>query len=94
MNAIPTASTEKLGRQFHDWLDGTEMPGRTLAYLKTGFLPAVFDSNADVEGVAEMQAQWAQWEAGKANPTTVLEHLRDAGLDRFLSDLAAASPDE
>lgn len=94
MNAIPTASAEKLGRQFHDWIDGTEMPGRTLAYLKTGFLPAVFEENSEVEGVAEMQAQWAQWEAGKANPTAVLEHLRDAGLESFLSDLAAASPGE
>jgi hypothetical protein len=94
MDGIPTASADKLGRQFHDWLDGTEMPGRTLAYLKTGFLPAVFDSNAEVEGVAAMQALWAHWEAGKANPTAVLEQLRDAGLDTFLSDLATASPDE
>lgn len=94
MDGLPTASADKLSRQFHDWLEGTEMPGRTLAYLKTGFLPSVFDSNAEVEGVAAMQALWDQWEAGKVNPTTVLEQLRDAGLDTFLSDLAAASPDE
>jgi len=64
------------------------MPGRTMSYLKTGYLPEVLEGAKEADGVTAMLEAWAVWEAGETNPAAVLEALRDEGLEAVLSDLA------
>lgn len=92
MDDRPPVSPEKLLHQFRDWLDDTEMPGRTMSYLKTGFLPELLQENIDVEGVVSMIEAWEGWEQGKTHPTAVLEALRDSGIEPLLSSLGAGAP--
>ena len=90
MDDRPPPSPEKLLRQFEDWLSGEELPGRTMSYLKTGFLPELLEGEHAAEGVEAMRASWASWEAGTTDPTAVLEVLRDDGLEPLLVRLAGA----
>lgn len=87
MEQRPAPSPSKLKNQFDDWLDETELPGRTLAYLKTGFLPEVLAENESDLTVAMLEA-WAGWEKGTTEPQVVLESLRDQGLGDFLEELS------
>jgi len=84
----PAPSPSKLKNQFDDWLDETELPGRTLAYLKTGFLPQLLTEN-ESEETAAMLETWAGWESGVTEPQAVCEALRDQGLADFLTELSA-----
>lgn len=88
MDERPAPSPSKLKSQFDDWLNETELPGRTLAYLKTGFLPEVLTENSS-DDTAAMLETWAGWEKGDTEPQAVLEALRDQGLGNFLSELSA-----
>lgn len=88
MDERPAPSPSKLLNQFEDWKNETELPGRTLAYLKTGFLPEVLAENESASVTAMMDA-WGQWEAGKTDPQAVLEVLRDQGLGDLLAELSA-----
>lgn len=83
----PAPSPAKLLSQFNDWVEETEMPGRTMSYLKTGFLPEVL---ADQEGdnVAAMLDSWAGWEKGDTRPEIVLAALGDNGLVELLTGLS------
>lgn len=74
--------------QFEDWLNETELPGRTLSNLKTGFLPDLLSEN-ESETTTAMLETWAGWEKGITEPQAVLEALRDQGLGDFLSELSA-----
>ena len=91
MEDRPAPAPEKLRRQFQDWVDGTELPGRTVSYLKTGFLDELLDQRPDSDAKATMQAAWAEWEAGTTTPAHVLEVLRDQGVDDMLAELADAT---
>lgn len=71
-------------------MSGNEMPGRTMSYLKTGFLPEVLAEQTSTDGVEDMLSAWQEWEAGTTNPAAVLEALRDAGLESFLGALTEA----
>ncbi len=88
MEERPPPSPAKLRNQFQDWVSETEMPGRTMSYLKTGYLPEILEAQAEVDGVAEMLEAWATWEAGTTDPAIVLEVLKDRGLDALLAGLA------
>lgn len=88
MEDRPAPSPAKLLSQFNDWVEETELPGRTLSYLKTGFLPEVLAEN-ESETTTAMLEEWSHWEAGKTNPQAVLEALRDHGLADLLSELSA-----
>jgi len=90
MDERPAASPAKLLSQFEDWTAGNEMPGRTMSYLKTGFLPDVLEDAKAAEGVEEMLDAWQKWEKGITNPEAVLEALRDAGLETVLASLSAS----
>lgn len=88
MDERPPPSPEKLLNQFQDWASETELPGRTMSYLKTGFLPEVLAEQSEVEGVAEMVESWATWEAGKTDPAVVLAVLQERGIEALLAGLA------
>ena len=88
MDERPPPSPEKLLRQFADWREGEEMPGRTMSYLKTGFLPEILaELDPDTDGLGAMTAAWEQWESGDTDPTAVLDVLRDNGLEALLGGL-------
>jgi len=88
MDERPPPSAAKLLTQFEDWSSGTEMPGRTMSYLKTGYLPDVLAEQTSIDGVEDMLTAWQDWEAGTTNPEAVLVALRDAGLESLLVALA------
>lgn len=83
----PAPSPEKLLNQFNDWEGETELPGRTMSYLKTGFLPEVL-AEQDGDNIAAMLDSWAGWEKGDTRPEVVLAFLKDNGIVELLTDLA------
>ncbi len=83
----PAPAPAKLLDQFNDWVSETEMPGRTMSYLKTGFLPEVL-ADQDGAAVTTMLESWEGWEKGKTRPEIVLEVLKENGLADLLSELA------
>lgn len=87
MEDRPPPSATKLLGQFRDWVGGTEQPGRTMSYLKTGYLPEVLDATESATVPSIMEA-WNLWERGETNPTSVLESMRDQGLEALLVELA------
>ena len=89
MDPRPPVSPAKLLNQFNDWIEETEMPGRTMAYLKTGMLHEVLGEHADDAGVSGMLEAWALWEKGAVGPAPTLEALRDHGLVDFLISLSS-----
>lgn len=91
MDERPPVSPEKLLRQFHDWAEGTELPGRTMSYLKTGSLPELLTDHIDVEEVPRMIEVWDVWEHGKIDPGAVLEALRDSGIEGLLVSVVAGA---
>lgn len=88
MEERPAPSPAKLLNQFNDWVSETEMPGRTMSYLKTGFLPEVLAEN-ESDAVTVMLESWSGWERGKTRPEIVLETLRENGLAELLTTLAS-----
>ncbi len=87
----PAPSPAKLLGQFNDWVAETEMPGRTMSYLKTGFLPemlaAKMESTNGDDKIAAMLESWVGWEKGKTRPEIVLAVLKDQGLVELLTEL-------
>ena len=63
------------------------MPGRTMAYLKTGFLPEVL-AQQESDAISTMIESWEGWEKGNTRPEVVLEVLKEKGLADLLSELA------
>ena len=89
MEERPAPSPQKLRTQFKDWESGDELPGRTLAYLKTGFLPEVLAELDSTEALGEIQQAWEQWERGITEPEEVLDVLKTQGLGAILAELAS-----
>lgn len=83
----PAPSPSKLLTQFNDWVNETEMPGRTMSYLKTGYLPGIL-AEQDSEAVTTMIESWTGWEKGNTRPEIVLEVLKEQGLAELLAELA------
>lgn len=88
MEERPAPSPAKLLNQFNDWAGETEMPGRTMSYLKTGFLPEVLAENSS-DSVEKMLESWEGWEKGKTRPEVVLEVLKEQGVVELLTKLSA-----
>jgi hypothetical protein len=87
MEERPAPSPAKLLNQFNDWVAETEMPGRTMAYLKTGFLHEVLaEQGTDVS--AAMIESWTGWEKGDTRPEIVLGDLQELGLVSLLTELS------
>lgn len=87
MPAKPSPSPEKLRSQFNDWIEGTELPGRTMSYLKTGFLDELLSARSEEDEVAPMLDAWSQWERAKLGPAEVLDVLKSNNIDGFLTNL-------
>lgn len=86
MDTRPPISPSKLLHQYNDWVEQTELPGRTMAYLKTGMLHEVLAADESDAATAMLEA-WEQWEKGDVGPTPTLEALRDNGVADLLSAL-------
>jgi hypothetical protein len=89
MEDRPPASAAKLLNQFNDWVAETEMPGRTMAYLKTGMLHEVLAAQADAPNVSAMIESWNGWEKGGVRPEVVLEVLSAEGIVDLLMSLSS-----
>jgi hypothetical protein len=81
----PAPDPAKLLSQWDDWARGDELPGRTMANLKTGEARQLLD----VIGAehAELLEVWQGWEKGRTVPADVLIALRDAGFRELLVSL-------
>lgn len=88
MDERPPISPAKLLHQYNDWVEGTEMPGRTMAYLKTGMMHEVLAGD-EGEPAAAMLAVWEQWEKGAVGPAPTLESLKENGVVELLTALAS-----
>lgn len=88
MDERPPISPSKLLHQFNDWIAETEMPGRTMAYLKTGMLHEVLADDGGEAALAMLDV-WQKWEKGKVGPLDTLQALRDEGLIDVLTSLSA-----
>ncbi len=77
----------KISSHLDDWRSGAQLPGRTMAFLKTAGLPDWLAS-LDSEAAASMLAAWAPWEKAKAAPGDVLAALVECGIDDLLAHAA------
>ena len=84
----PAPSPAKLLDQFNDWAAGTELPGRTMAYLKTGHLPDVLADLGSDEALSMLES-WNGWEKGTTRPEIVLEALKEHGIVEVLTAMSA-----
>jgi hypothetical protein len=81
----PAPDPAKLLSQWDDWERGDELPGRTMANLKTGEARQLLE--ADGEQHAALLEAWQGWEKGRTVPADVLAALRDGGFRDVLSTL-------
>lgn len=79
----PPPEPAKLLHQWDAWERGDELPGRTMANLKTGEARSLLEAAGD-ESVALLTA-WTQWEKGQRVPVDVLAALKEGGMRNFLS---------
>ena len=83
----PPADPVKLLSAWDAWERGDEMPGRTMANLKTGHARALLEAGG--EATATLLDVWMRWEKGRAVPAEVLAALRDGGMRDVLASHAA-----
>jgi hypothetical protein len=81
----PAPDPSKLLSQWDDWERGDELPGRTMANLKTGEAKQLLEVVGD--HTAALLDVWQGWEKGRTVPVDVLDALRDAGFRAFLVGL-------
>lgn len=79
----PPPEPAKLLNQWDAWERGDELPGRTMANLKTGEARALLEGGA--EESAELLAAWTRWEKGQSVPSEVLAALKETGMRAFLA---------
>lgn len=90
----PPPDLAKIFEHWKIWAAGDELPGRTMANLKTDGLA---DLLAAGDAPVELSGPWSAWENGRTGPTEVLAALDGAGLtrwlaDRSITDLAGGEP--
>ena len=87
----PPIDPAKLLAHLHDWQRGDQLPGRTMAYLKTAQLPLWLADRAAAgdERAGALLEAWTPWEKAKAGPLEVLEALVAGGIDDLLAGAAA-----
>ena len=79
----PPPEPAKLLNQWDAWERGDELPGRTMANLKTGEARVLLEAAGD--GSAELLTAWQRWEKGQSVPTEVLAALKAGGMRDFLA---------
>lgn len=90
MDERPAPAPRKLLDQFNEWVNDVELPGRTMANLKTGFLPDILSELEPTEQITAMLEIWGGWEKGRVGPEEVLGVLKEQGINDVLSELASA----
>jgi hypothetical protein len=86
MTDRPATDPAKLLSQWDDWAGGEELPGRTMANLKTGGARDLLEAGGDT--AAALLEVWQGWEKGRTVPADVLIALRDGGFREMLAALA------
>jgi len=79
----PPPEPAKLLHQWDAWERGDELPGRTMANLKTGDARALLEAAG--EDAAPLLTAWTRWEKGQSVPPDVLAALKEGGMRDFLS---------
>lgn len=79
----PPPEPAKLLSQWDAWERGDELPGRTMANLKTGEARVLLEAAG--EESAELLAAWNRWEKGQSVPSEVLSILKSGGMRDFLA---------
>ena len=79
----PPPEPAKLLSQWEACERGNELPGRTMANLKTGEARVLLEAAG--EEAAEMLAAWTRWEKGQSVPAEVLSALKEGGMRDFLA---------
>jgi hypothetical protein len=85
MSERPATDPAKLLSQWDDWARGDELPGRTMANLKTGGAREILDAGGDT--AAPLLETWLGWEKGRTVPADVLAALRDGGFRDLIAGL-------
>jgi len=78
----PPPEPAKLLSQWEAWERGDELPGRTMANLKTGHAKTLLEAAGDE--CADLLAAWTRWEKGQSVPIEVLGVLKQGGMRDFL----------
>lgn len=79
----PPPEPAKLLSQWDAWERGDELPGRTMANLKTGEARVLLEAAG--EESTELLAAWNRWEKGQSVPSEVLSILKSGGMRDFLA---------
>ncbi len=79
----PPPEPAKLLHQWDAWEQGDELPGRTMANLKTGEARSLLEAAGDES--ATLLGAWTRWEKGQSVPTEVLAVLKEGGMREFLA---------
>lgn len=79
----PPPEPAKLLNQWDAWERGDELPGRTMANLKTGEARVLLEGGG--EASADLLAAWTRWEKGQSVPAEVLAALKEGGMRDFLA---------
>ena len=79
----PAPEPAKMLNQWDAWERGDELPGRTMANLKTGEVKELLEAGGDE--TAELLVAWSRWEKGQSVPAEVLGVLKAGGMREFLA---------
>lgn len=83
----PAPDPTKLLSQWEAFTSGDELPGRTMANLKTGEVRQLLEAGGDA--TAALLEVWMGWEKGRTLPADTLTALDGAGLGGLLTSLSA-----
>jgi hypothetical protein len=86
MTVRPPPDPTKLLSAWDAWERGEELPGRSLANLKTGGMRALLEVS---ETGAPILEAWMKWEKAQLLPADALAAMRDAGIRQLIADLAS-----
>ena len=87
----PLPDPAKLRADVEAWARGEQLPGRTMANLKTGGLRTILEAIAatpdepSAAAASEALAVWMQWEKAKLVPLEALVGMDGAGLGDVLA---------
>ena len=89
MTERPPPDPGRLLSAWDAWERGDELPGRTMANLKTGGMRELLEVAG--ASAADVLDAWMKWEKARLLPADVLSAMRDAGIRQLLDDLATSS---
>lgn len=87
MTERPPPDPERLLTAWDAWERAEELPGRTMANLKTAGMRELLEAAG--ENSASVLDAWMKWEKAQVLPADVLAAMRDAGVRKLLADLTA-----